>query len=159
MSYLTYCYLYISFISCTCWVPTISVHNLAIFPYYSNLLFRRRRWIGILRRGVLGYVLPRLLFLWCYRVFRCSIPMRVVLVFRDIIHVIILLYSCHLVIYEHFWPYVWNNWFWVWQKWYQSCVNHRNASLVRRVLSLILFLVFMKVHCSNISPLLLIYKT
>jgi hypothetical protein len=41
----------------------ISVLNLTIFPCYSNLLLRRRRWTGILQRGVLGYVLPRLQFL------------------------------------------------------------------------------------------------
>jgi hypothetical protein len=33
---------------------------------------------------------------------------------------------------------------WVWQKWYQSRVNRRNASLDRRVLSLVLFWVFAK---------------
>jgi hypothetical protein len=43
-------------------------------PCYSNLLLRRR-WTGILRRGVLGYVLPRLSFLCCYRVFCCSVPL------------------------------------------------------------------------------------
>jgi hypothetical protein len=153
MSYLPCCYLYISFISCTYWVPTISVLNLDIFPCNSNLLLRRRRWTGILRWGVVGYMLPQLPFLWCYGVFRYSVPLRVILVFGDIIHVIIILYSWHLVICEHFWLYVWNNWSWVmhtvstwfwhknrvWQKWYQSCVNRRNASLVRRVISLILF--------------------
>jgi hypothetical protein len=50
-----------------------SVLNLAIFPCHSNLLLRRRGWTGILRREVLGYVLPRLLFLWCYGVFCCSV--------------------------------------------------------------------------------------
>jgi hypothetical protein len=80
------------------------------FPYYSNLLLRRRGWIGILRRGVLDYVLPRLSFMWCYGVFRCSIPLRVVVVFRETIYVVIIIcYSWHLVICEHFWPYVWNN--------------------------------------------------
>jgi hypothetical protein len=83
---------YTSFIFYTCWVPTISVLNLAIFPCYSNLLLRRRRWIGILRRGVLGYASPRLPFLWCYGVFRCSISSRVALVFKDINYVIIILY-------------------------------------------------------------------
>jgi hypothetical protein len=92
MSYLPCHYLYMSFIFCTCWVPTISVLNLAIFPCYSNLLLRRRRWIGILWRGVLGYVLPRLPFLWCYGAFRYSISMRDILVFKDIIYVIIILY-------------------------------------------------------------------
>jgi hypothetical protein len=114
MPYLPCHYLYISFISCTCWVPIISVLNLTIFPYYSKLLLRRRGWTGILRRGVLGYVLPRLSFLWCYRVFHCSVPLRVIIVFRDTIYVIIIiLYSWHLIICEHFCPYVWNNWSWV----------------------------------------------
>jgi hypothetical protein len=92
MPYLPCHYLYISFIYCTCLVPTISVLNLVIFPWYSNLLLRRRRWIGILWWGVLGYVLPRLLFLWCYGVFRCSVLLRVILVFKDTIYVIIILY-------------------------------------------------------------------
>jgi hypothetical protein len=73
-----------SFIYCTCWVPTISVLNLAIFSCYTNLLLRRRKWTGILRRGVLCYVLLRLSFMWCY---------GVVLVFKDIIYVIIILYT------------------------------------------------------------------
>jgi hypothetical protein len=152
MSYFPCHYLYISFIHYTCWVSTISLLNLSIFPYFSNLLLRRR-WTAILRWGVLGYVLARLLFLWCYGVFRCFALLRVVIVFRDIIYVITILYMWHLVIREHFWPYVQNNWSWVlhtmntwfwhknwvWQKWYQSRVNRRNASLVRRALSLILF--------------------
>jgi hypothetical protein len=76
-------YLALSLYSCTCWVPTISVLNLAIFPCYSNLLLRRRGWTGILRRGVLGYVLPRLSFLCGYGVFCYSVPLRVIIVFRD----------------------------------------------------------------------------
>jgi hypothetical protein len=83
------------------------------FPCYSNLLLRRWRWDRILQWGVLGYVFPRLPFLWCYGVFRCFISLRVVLVFRYIIYVIIILNSWHLVICEHFWLYVWNNWSWV----------------------------------------------
>jgi hypothetical protein len=39
----------------------------------------------------------------------------------------------------------------VWQKWYQSCVNHRNASLVRTVISLVLFWVFAKIFWSLLS--------
>jgi hypothetical protein len=113
MPYLPCHYLCISFIFHTCWVPTISVLNLVIFPYYSNLLLRRLRWTGILRWWVLGYVLPRLLFLWCYGVFRCPVSLRVILVFRDLIYVIIIHYSWYLVIYEDFWPYEWNNWSWV----------------------------------------------
>jgi hypothetical protein len=124
-------YLALSFYSCTCWVPTISVLNLAIFPCYSNLLLRRRGWTGILRWGVLGYVLPQLSFLWCYGVFRYSVPLRVVIVFRDTIYVIIIiLYSWHLVICEHFWSYVWNNWSWVMHTmstwfWHKNWVWHR----------------------------------
>jgi hypothetical protein len=38
-----------------------------------------------------------------------SVSLRVAIVFRDITYVIIILYSWHLVICEHFWPYVWNN--------------------------------------------------
>jgi hypothetical protein len=114
MPYLPWYYLYISFIYYTCWIPTISVLNLAIFPRYSNLLLRRRRWTEILWWGNLGYVLPRLSFLWCYGVFRCFILLRVVLVFKNIIYVIIYtLYSWYLVICEHFWPYMWSNWSWV----------------------------------------------
>jgi hypothetical protein len=154
MPYLPYYYYhYISFIFCTSWVPTISVLNLAIPPCYSNPLLWKRRWTRIHQRGVLGYVLPRLPFLWCYGVFRYCVSLRVVLVVRDLIYVIIILYSWHLVICEYFLPYVWNNWSWVmhtmstlfwhknwvWQKWHQSRVNRRNTSLVRRVLSLILF--------------------
>jgi hypothetical protein len=143
-------FLELSSYSCTCRIPTISLLKLAIFPCYSNLLLRRRGWTRILWRWVLGYVLPRLSFLWRYGVFRYSVPLRVIIVFRDTIYVIIIiLYSWHLVICEPFWPYVWNNWSWVmhtmstwfwcknwvWQKWYQSHVNRRNASLDRKVLS------------------------
>jgi hypothetical protein len=103
-------------------------------PCYSNLLLRRRGWTGILWRGVIGYVLPRLSFLWCYGVFRCSVPLRVIIVFRDTIYVIIIiLYSWHLVICEHFWPYVWNNWsrvmhtmsnwFWCKTRYDRSCIK------------------------------------
>jgi hypothetical protein len=83
----------ISFISCTCWVPSISVLSLAIFPYYSNLLLRRRRWTGFLWWGVLGYASPQLPFLWGYGVFHCSVLVRVILVFKDNIYVIIILYN------------------------------------------------------------------
>jgi hypothetical protein len=88
----------------------LSTNHKCTQPCYFPLLLRRRGWTGILRRGVLGYVLPRLSFLWCYGVFCYSVPLRVIIVFRDTIYVIIIiLYSCHLVICEHFWPYVWNN--------------------------------------------------
>jgi hypothetical protein len=105
--------LYISFIFYICWVPTISVPNLTIFHYYSNPLLRRRRLTRILWWGVLGYVLPRLLFRWSYEVFCYSISLRIIKVFRDIIYIIIIFYSWHLIIEEYFWPYVWNNWSWI----------------------------------------------
>jgi hypothetical protein len=70
----------------------LSVLNLTIFPCHSNLLLRRRRWTEILRWRVLGYASPRLPFLWCYGVFRCSVSPRVALVFKDINYVIIILY-------------------------------------------------------------------
>jgi hypothetical protein len=38
-------------------------------------------------------VLPRLSFLWSYGVFRYSVPLRIVIGFRDTIYVIIILYS------------------------------------------------------------------
>jgi hypothetical protein len=72
------------------------------FRCHSNLLLRRRRWTEILQRGVLGCALPRLLFLWSFRVFRCSISLESCLVFKDILYVINILYSWHLVICEHF---------------------------------------------------------
>jgi hypothetical protein len=61
---------YISFISYTCWVPTISVFNFAIFPCQSNLLLRRWWW-RILQRGVLGLHCPDCFFygLWSLLLF------------------------------------------------------------------------------------------
>jgi hypothetical protein len=50
--------------------------------------------------------------LWSYGVFRCSVPLRVIIIFRDITYVIIL-YLWYLITCEHFWSYVWNNWSWV----------------------------------------------
>jgi hypothetical protein len=71
----------------------LSTNHKCTQPCYFPLLLRMRRWTGILRQGVLGYVLPRLPFLWSYGVFRCSVSLRVVIVFRDITYVIIILYS------------------------------------------------------------------
>jgi hypothetical protein len=88
MPYLPCHYLYISFIL----LHLLSTNHKCTQPCYSNLLLRRRRWTRILRWGVLGYVLPQLPFLWCYGVFHCSVYLRVVLVFKDIIYVIIILY-------------------------------------------------------------------
>jgi hypothetical protein len=36
---------------------------------------------------------PRLSFLWCYGVFHCSVSLRVILVFKDIIYVINIPYT------------------------------------------------------------------
>jgi hypothetical protein len=153
ISYFSLLLPYISFISYTCWVPTISVLNLAIFPCYSNLMLRRRRWTGILQRGVLGYASPQLPFLWCYRVFRYSVSLRVILVFKDIIYVTIIRYVYDIWLSVSTFGFMCGTFDpgscirWVlsfgvknrvWQKWYQSRVNHRNSSLVTRVLSLIL---------------------
>jgi hypothetical protein len=91
----------------------LSTNHKCTQPCYFHLLLKRREWTEILRWRVLGYVLPRLLFLWCYGIFRCSVPLRVIIVFRDTIYVIIIFYWWHLVIREHFWQYVWNNWSWV----------------------------------------------
>jgi hypothetical protein len=91
----------------------VSINHKCTQPCYFSLLLRRWRWTEILRRRVLGYMLPRLLFMWSYGVFRCSISLRVIIVFRDITYVIIILYSWHMVICEPFWSYVWNNWSWV----------------------------------------------
>jgi hypothetical protein len=77
----------------------LSTNHKCTQPCYFSLLLRRRRWIGILRRWVLGYVLPRVPFLWCYRVFRCSVLLRDVLVFKDIIYVIIILYIRDIWLY------------------------------------------------------------
>jgi hypothetical protein len=71
----------------------LSTNHKCTQPCYFLLLLRRRRWTGIIRRRVLGYVLPRLPFLWSYGVFRCSVSLRVIIVFRDFTYVIIMLYS------------------------------------------------------------------
>jgi hypothetical protein len=127
---------YISFISCTCWVSIISVLNLSIFPCYSNLLLRRRRWTGILWWGVLSYESPRLPFLWCYGVFWCSISLRVVLVFKDIIYVTIIIY---IMIFGYLWALLVvcvDNWSWVMHTmstriWHKNRVWHLIIRLLR----------------------------
>jgi hypothetical protein len=137
MPYLPCHYLCISFIYYTCWVPTISVLNLAIFLCFSNLLLRRRRWTGIPWRGVLGYVLSRLPFLWCYRVFRYFILFRVILVFKDIIYVIIILYTHDIWLSVSTFGHMWNNWSWVMhtmstQFWHKNRVCHLSLAYQAR---------------------------
>jgi hypothetical protein len=48
--------------------------------------------------------------LWSLLLFRFTWELSV---FRDIIYVIIILYSWYLVICKHFWSYMWNSWSWV----------------------------------------------
>jgi hypothetical protein len=99
------------------------------FPLLLKPAAQKERWTGILWWEVLGYVLLWLSFLWCYGVFRCLVPLRVIIVFRDTTYVIIILYLWHLVICEHFWSYVWNRWSWVMHKmstwfWHKNRVWH-----------------------------------
>jgi hypothetical protein len=90
--YLVYYTLHI-IISYTCWVPTISVLNLAIFPLLLKPAAQKEMmdWNSSMRSSRL-WVAPGLPFLWCYRVFRYFVPLRVVLVCKDFICVIIVLY-------------------------------------------------------------------
>jgi hypothetical protein len=92
----------------------LSTNHKCTQPYYFPLLLKPAAqkemmdWNSSTRSSRLR--VARLSFLWCYGVFRCSIPLRVIIIFRDTIYVIIIIrYSWHLVIYEHFWSYVWNN--------------------------------------------------
>jgi hypothetical protein len=85
-----------------CYFPLPYKPATSISPCHTNLLLRRWWW-RIHQRGVLGLHCPG-----CYScgvmesstVLFCKI---VVLVFRDIIYVLIILYLYHLVICEHFW--------------------------------------------------------
>jgi hypothetical protein len=95
-------YLALSFYSCTCWVPTISVLNLDISPCRTKSLLRRWRWTGILRWGVRDYALPDCCSYGVLESSAIPFDMRVVLVFKDIIYIINILYSWHLVICDHF---------------------------------------------------------
>jgi hypothetical protein len=92
MSYLPCHYLCISFIYCTCWVPIISLLNLAIFSCYSNLLLRRRRCTAILRRAILGYVLPRLSFCGVMESFTVPFHSKSSYSLKTLFFVIIILY-------------------------------------------------------------------
>jgi hypothetical protein len=87
-----YYYLALSFYSCTCRVPTISVLNLAISPCCTNLLLRRWRWTEILWWGVLVLALSRLLFLWCLEPSIIQLCKRVFLLLRYNIYVINVLF-------------------------------------------------------------------
>jgi hypothetical protein len=86
------CYLALSFYSCTCWVPTISVLNLAIFPLLLKPAAQKEKMdrnsstrSSSLR--VTQVAIP--MVLWSLPLF---ILLRVILVVKDIIYVIIILY-------------------------------------------------------------------
>jgi hypothetical protein len=94
MPYLPCYYLYISFVSCTCQVPTISVLNLAIFPLPTQTCCSEGE-------GGLEFFDEEFKAMCCPGCCSCevmessaiSLRLRVVIVFRDIIYVIIILYS------------------------------------------------------------------
>jgi hypothetical protein len=123
-------------------------------PCYSNLPLRRRRWIEILRWGVLGSALPQVPFLWCYGVFRSFVSQESH--FSLLRHYLCNKYTLFMTFGYLLTLLVCMCWTidpgsyirWVFgfgikigygKKWYQSHVSRRNASLVRRVLSLALF--------------------
>jgi hypothetical protein len=92
----------------------LSTNHKCTQPCYFSLLLKTAAqkemmdWNSLTRSTRLC-VAP-VISLWCYGVFRYSVLLRVVTIIRDTIYVIIIiLYSRHLVICEHFWPYVQNN--------------------------------------------------
>jgi hypothetical protein len=109
------------------------VYSTLIFPLLYKLAAQKVQmdWNSSMRSSKLA--LHRLMFLWCYGVFLCSIPFRkrVILVIRDIIYVINILYSWYLVIYEYFWSvcveqmilgiHTMSTWFWHKKRTWQSC--------------------------------------
>jgi hypothetical protein len=131
----------------TCWVPTISVLNLA------KLLLRSWRRIGVFRWGVLGERLPRSIAYGVLVFFHCYVSTVFDLIFCErhysIINIIYcdIGYSvsifCMVCVETCSWAHI------LWEfgltlrlgvtEWYQSCVDHMSASLVRRVLPLVLF--------------------
>jgi hypothetical protein len=84
---------YISFI----FLHLLSNNHKCTQPCYFPLLLKpaaqkkKMDWNSSTRSSrLLVFSVP---FLRCYGVFRCSVPLRVVLVFKDIIYVIIILYA------------------------------------------------------------------
>jgi hypothetical protein len=75
----------------------LSTHHKCTQPCYFSLLLKLAAqkemmdWNSSTRSSRLR-VAPSCLFLWCDGVFRCSVPLRVVLVNKDNISVIIILY-------------------------------------------------------------------
>jgi hypothetical protein len=109
MPYFPWYYSCISYISCTCWVPTISVLNLANFPLLLKPAAQKEKMdCNSLMRS------SSLLVALVAQMESSAIPFRwESSVFKYIIYVIIILHSWLLVICEHFWSYVWSNWSWV----------------------------------------------
>jgi hypothetical protein len=75
----------------------LSTNHKCTQPCYFPLLLKptaqkeKMDWNSLMRSSSLR--VARLPFLWSYGVFRCSILLRVVIVFRDITYIIIILYS------------------------------------------------------------------
>jgi hypothetical protein len=95
----------------------LSTNHKCTEPCYFPLLLKpaaqteRMDWNFLTRSSrlcVASVVIP--VVLWSFLLF-CSAESLIV--FRDTSYVIIILYSWHLIICEHFWPYVWNYWSWV----------------------------------------------
>jgi hypothetical protein len=74
----------------------LSTNHKCTQPCYFPLLLKptaqkeKMDWNSSMRSS--RYVLPRLLFPWSYGVFRYSVLLKIVIVFRDITYVIIILY-------------------------------------------------------------------
>jgi hypothetical protein len=90
-----------------CFLHLLSTNHNCTQPCYFSLLLKpaaqkeKMDWNFLTSSARL--CVPQFSFLWSYGVIRCSVSLRVVIVFRDIIYVIIILYSWHLIIREHFW--------------------------------------------------------
>jgi hypothetical protein len=75
----------------------LSTNHKCTQPCYFSLLLKhaaqkeRMDWNSSTTSSRLR--VAQLSFLWCYGLFRCSVPLRVVIVFRDTNYVIIILYS------------------------------------------------------------------
>jgi hypothetical protein len=84
----------ISFISCTCWVPTLSILNLASSPLLLKPIAQKEKmdWNSSTRSSRLR-VAPVTVHVELWSLFVVSLCLTVIIVFVDIIYVIITLYS------------------------------------------------------------------
>jgi hypothetical protein len=76
LQFYTRCYLALSFYSCTCWVPTISVLNLAIFPLLLKPIAQKERmdWNSSTRSSRLRVALVVVpVELWSLPLFRFTV--------------------------------------------------------------------------------------